>query len=349
MSKTNIIIINAFPKNEEKMLLLTEQITHLKKLNIPILLVSGCSVPEFIENKVDYLLINTENEIIGKDFSNFLRKNEIHDFAFDVISDEQREFWFYWENVNSTITKNIKLGFNLAKLLGYQTAFYTEDDNIWKSGSFDYIKNVLDNLNSGSYKMGGVIGEQIGLGESMFFTTFFFANIEYFTNKFTVPHDLKDWYNVDNIKKYRLNRTYEILFHHFFKDDYNLFYQTKEEFDKILEPKLHNIAFSLNDRRHSEKKLFETFFTVLPTANNEKYLILLNRSDCLKTGTKEYALTAYYDNIHCFTEKIKPLEYRLYRVSDNVKKIKLIIDDFGTIDIDCDINSVINNGLIVNL
>jgi hypothetical protein len=347
-NKSDIIIINAFPNNEEKILLLTEQLMYLRKLNKPILLVSGCPVPEFIENKVDYLLVNTENEIIGKDFPNYLRQNGIHDFAFDVMHNELVEFWFYWANVNSTITKNIKLGFNLAKLLGYETAFYTEDDNIWKDGSFEYINNTLDKLKTNSYKMGGIIGEQVGLGEPMIFTTFFFADIEYFCNKFTVPHNVKEWYDLDNIRKYSLNKTYEILFYHFFKKDRILFYNTKTQFDELLDPNSTKIGLNLNDRRHSEKSLINTFFTILPReGTDEKYLILFNRSDYLKTGRKVYNVDVYYDDMYRVTNTIVPLEYSMYLVPNEIKKVKLIIENYGTLDIDCDNKSVLNNGLFI--
>lgn len=348
-NKSDIIIINAFPNNDDKILLLVEQLMYLKKLNKPILLVSGCSVPEFIQKKVDYLLVNTENEVIGKDYSNYLRQHNIHEFVFDVMEDAPRELWFYWANVNSTITKNIKLGFNLAKLLGYTTAFYTEDDNVWKDGSFDYINNTLSKLKTGDYRMGGVIGEQVGIEQPMIFTTFFFADIQYFCTKFTIPHDAKDWYDLGKIKKYNLNKTYETLFYDFFKNDRTMFYNTKKQFDSLLDGGSTNIGFGLNDRRHSEKSLINTFFTVLPKdGSNEKYLVLFNRSDCLKTGTKVYNVSVYYNDVFQVTTNVNPLEYFMYLLSDDIKKIKLMIKDYGTIDIDCSRESIVNNGLYLN-
>ena len=348
-NKSDIIIINAFPNSDDKILLLTEQLMYLKKLNKPILLVSGCLVPEFIQKKVDYLLINTENEIVGKDYTNYLRQNNIHESVYDVMEDGLREFWFYWANVNSTITKNIKLGFNLAKSLGYTTAFYTEDDNVWKDGSFDYIKNTLDKLKSGEYAMGGIIGNQVGIDQPMIFTTFFFANIEYFCTKFTIPHDVKDWYDLEKIKKYNLNKTYETLFYDFFKKDRNIFYNTKIQFDSLLGGGSDNIGFGLNDRRHSEKNLINTFFTVLPKeGTDEKYLMLFNRSDYLKTGGKIYNVAVHYNDVHQFTNNVNPLEYFMYQIHNSVNKIKLIIKDYGTVDIDCSKESIVNNGLFIN-
>ena len=144
--RNDIVIINAFPNNEEKLMLLVEQLGFLTKLGKPILLISGCAVPEFIEKKVEYLFINTENEVIGKDYSYFLSKNGIHDFAFDFFENDTMRSDFYWSNVNCTIAKNIRLGFYLAKTLGYKYALYTEDDNIWKDGSFAYIEHNLNKL-----------------------------------------------------------------------------------------------------------------------------------------------------------------------------------------------------------
>ena len=158
--KNDIVVINAFPNNEEKLMLLVEQLGHLTKLGKPILLISGCPVPEFIENKVEYLFINTENEVIGKDFSYFLSKNGINNFAFDFFENDYMRTDFYWSNVNCTIAKNIKLGFELAKLLGYKNVFYTEDDNIWKDGSFWYIEHNLNRLKSGEFKVADVMGKQ---------------------------------------------------------------------------------------------------------------------------------------------------------------------------------------------
>ena len=105
--RDNIIIINAFPSNDNKIKMLEEQISYLKKLNIPILVVSGCKVPENIVNEIDYLIINKDNEIIGKDFYYNIYKSEIFDFTYDYISHNNDNIRYYWSNVNSTITKNI--------------------------------------------------------------------------------------------------------------------------------------------------------------------------------------------------------------------------------------------------
>ena len=53
MDKNELIIINAFPKDETKIKMLERQLSYLKQLNLPILIISGCTVPEYLSNQVD--------------------------------------------------------------------------------------------------------------------------------------------------------------------------------------------------------------------------------------------------------------------------------------------------------
>lgn len=218
----NIIITNAFPNNDKKILLLDEQISYLKQLNIPIMVISGCNVPEFIQKSIQYLIINTEDDIIGKDFFYLARQGGLYDVTANIIESNFFRAQIYGENVNSTITKNIKLSFNLAKQLGYKTAFYTEDDNIWKTGSFFYINNLFDSINNNYYKMSGVLGVMLGVDTNMLFTTFFSADINYFCEHFILPENKQDWYDINQISKFKLHRPYEEVWFKLFENQISM-------------------------------------------------------------------------------------------------------------------------------
>ena len=342
--RDNIIIINAFPSNDNKIKMLEEQISYLKKLNIPILVVSGCKVPENIVNEIDYLIINKDNEIIGKDFYYNIYKSEIFDFTYDYISHNNDNIRYYWSNVNSTITKNIKIGFNLAKTLGYKSAFYTEDDNIWKLGSFNYINENLNALSNG-YKISGVIGEFVEKEYPIIFTTFMFADVMYMCENFTLPDTKDEWYDLDNIKKYKLNLAYEAVVYHLFKDKLNLIYNTIDSCNKLIESKDDCIQWGINDRRHSEKNLIDTFFTIIPTnTTDEKKLLLHNQSFYLKEGAKNYNIKIYYDDVFFDTVDLEPYTYNVRSMVDGVKEVKLIISGYGEKIIKCD-HTINYNGI----
>lgn len=280
--KDKIIIINAYPKGLKKIGLLTEQISYLKKLNIPILLVSGCEVPEFIQKEIDYLIINTENERIEKDFYYDVKNAGIHDITYEYLDGNSYEIILYSANVNSTITKNIKLGFNLAKQLGYKRAFYTEDDNIWKDGSFNYINELYEAVDNDNYKISGVLGKVGDINTNMIFTTFFCADINFFLIKFIIPHEKKDWYNLDNIKKHALHRTYEEVFYNLLIDDLSFFYDTSDSFTNELiqnnPENQSNVAWGVYKRYDDINYILNTYFVVLPTSDNKKTLFLYNKN-----------------------------------------------------------------------
>lgn len=192
MVKDELIIINAFPKDETKIKMLERQLSYLKQLNLPILIISGCTVPEHITNQVDYVIINTENELLDRDWTHKIVTSGFKTYVFDSMETDNLWAKFYWPNVNSTITKNIQLAFKTAYFLGYKTVFYTEDDNIWKEESFDYINENINVLKSNQYKLATVLGIQLPADYFIFFTTFFFANVEFMFNNFTLPNSKKE-------------------------------------------------------------------------------------------------------------------------------------------------------------
>ena len=76
--------------------------------------------------------------------------------------------------------------------------------------------------------------------------------------------------------------------------------------------------------------------------------MLFNRSDYLKTGGKIYDVAVHYDDAYQFTNNVNPLQYFMYPIHNSVNKIKLIIKDYGTVDIDCSKESIVNNGLFID-
>ena len=213
-SKEEIVIINAIPNSPDKAEMLRKQIYYFSKLNLPILVVSGCDIPQDILPTIDYHIVNTDNEKIDKDYSNKMHEAGLTDLAcdFDIINDFV--FNFYWSTVNSTITKNIKLGFNMAKILNYKRAIYTEDDNIFKDGSFYFLEENMNAIR-GDYKFASWKGF-MRPDMPMLCTAFFFADIDFLCDSLTIPHMKDDWYDVETTKKYHFHKPYEYVFYQFF-------------------------------------------------------------------------------------------------------------------------------------
>lgn len=59
----NCILINSYPNNDHRQNLLREQIKLLKSINLPIILCSGCEIPNDIVKEVNYVVINKNKRI----------------------------------------------------------------------------------------------------------------------------------------------------------------------------------------------------------------------------------------------------------------------------------------------
>ena len=349
-----LIIINAIPINEEKIAMLDKQLSYLKKLGMPIMIVSGCDVPPKIAEQVNYIVVNKDNEIIDKDYSTKMYRAGLHDLAYDHSILGDYLCLFYWKNVNSTITKNIKLGFNTAKLLGYERAFYTEDDNIFKDGSFYFLLENINALRSGVYKMAGWTGN-LDVDKPMICTAFFFANIDWMVSNFTLPHQKEEWYDYDTTVKYHLHRPYEYVFYKLFESKLESdFYDSRDRYIELEKNNLSNslMEFGKSNRRFSEKNLVETFFTILPIDNVEgrpKLLVLNNTTYHLPVGGKDYIINVFYDNIFQKTVFLNSASWMYDFVPQNIKTVKLDIDGYGIRYLDTDDNLICNNGHVIQL
>ena len=341
MVKNNIIIISTFPNTLEKISFLQEQLYYFSKLKIPILVISGCDIPAHLNFMIDYLIINKENEKIEKDF--------MYKCIHELNLDNTAVLWVnlhpvflsvYTHSMNSTITKNIKLALKMAKNLGYKNVFFTEDDNVFKDGSFDFIKKQFDILNEEKIKL--ITARGILNGSDMLYITYFFANLDFILEKYTIPHDKKDWYIAENIIKYDLNKAYEILFYNLFKNDMDKFLNINDELIRLRESG--HIDDGKSTRLTNEKWILDNIMNVFVDKNKNKYLILLNMS--YQYGNKEHRIQVYFDNNLSADKTIVPSEYFISELGHDVKQVRIKVDDVLDKTIDVDYELVKFNGLL---
>ena len=347
MDKKEIIIINGFPNNGRKIKILEEQITYLKQLNLPILMVSGCDVPPHISNLLDYVIINKENEVLGKDYQYYLQSKEVgNEDKGDYMWTSLANHWvkLFTPNVNCTITKNIKLAFTTAKHLGYTSAFYTVDDNVFRGESLDWIRTNLNRLSE--YELVSVNVDMDQVDYFMLFSTFFFTNLDFFISKFNVPSSAKDWWDIDNINKYSLSKVYEGIFADAFKDDLSKIFTPRDEFDQLIEKQL--VGWNLVTRYQNENYLIDTTFTIVPDAEGTKYLVLYNFSRYLIEGQKTYTIDVYYDNEYIGSPYLAVAEaYTYMPVPEHVQEVRLNIHGYGEKIIKTSREDIKYNGLAI--
>jgi hypothetical protein len=138
---------------------------------------------------------------------------------------------------------------------------------------------------------------------------------------------------------------YEAVVFNLFKNQLNLINNTEQSFSRLIKNGSELMEWGINDRRHTEKNLIDTFLTVMPTnINDDKILVLHNKSHYLKSGSKDYEIKIYYDDVLIDTVNLQLYTYNVRPVIGNVKEIKLIIDGYGEKIIKCD-HTINYNGI----
>ena len=342
--KKNIIIINTFPNTEIKQKLLTEQVNNLNKLGYPILLISGCEIPKHITDIVDFYFINKVTNIIGKDFTYKLFESELNPATswFDI---GDKKIFCYSSHCHSTIAQNIVVGFEIAKSLGFTTALYAEDDNIFNEGSFDLINNSLNKINKNESKMCGIQWNKNYIYDIVY-TTFFITDITFLLEIFKIPTNKDDWYDMEIAKKYKLYKTFEGSFNDFLMPHIDDFHNISEEvFSLQKEGQLQTNTIT---RYQNENFLIDVFMTILLSSENVKTMFLINKTNYLPSGQKLYNIKIYYDdNFEYDVELQCDGHYYVNHIPDYVKEVKLSIDGYGEKTLSTDIDIIKYNGKIV--
>jgi uncharacterized membrane protein len=342
--KKNIIIINTFPNTEIKQKLLTEQVNNLNKLGYPILLISGCEIPKHITDIVDFYFINKVTNIIGKDFTYKLFESELNPATswFDI---GDKKIFCYSSHCHSTIAQNIVVGFEIAKSLGFTTALYAEDDNIFNEGSFDLINNSLNKINKNESKMCGIQWNKNYIYDIVY-TTFFITDIPFLLEIFKIPTNKDDWYDMEIAKKYKLYKTFEGSFNDFLMPHIDDFHNISEEvFSLQKEGQLQTNTIT---RYQNENFLIDVFMTILLSSENVKTMFLINKTNYLPSGQKLYNIKIYYDDNFEYDVALQcDGHYYVNHIPDYVKEVTLSIDGYGEKTLSTDIDIIKYNGKIV--
>jgi hypothetical protein len=198
-----------------------------------------------------------------------------------------------------------------------------------------------------------VLGTQENSIDRMIFTTFFFADVDFFCEKFIIPINAVDWYDINLIKKYHLHKSYEHIFYKLFEEYLNLFYNSADEFDNSLlelnPNNRKNLAWGIHDRRNCEKNLLKTYFTIVPCANGNKNLVLSNQTHHLQSGIKSYSIKINFDGEYKTNVLLAPHMYYILEVPNETKFVNLEIDDYGVLDLNNSTEKVNHNGIFMYL
>jgi|688.fasta_scaffold251294_2 hypothetical protein len=344
----NAVLINAYPINEKKQQILERSVKNFKKLGLPIIVVSGCDIPIHISKDIDYYIINREKLVLNKSYlktcNDLLGKS--NDLACLTFQMNNLQAWVYYSNHNVTIARNTKMVFEFAKSIGFENVFYTEDDNVFNESSFDSINQHLEMLNKNDgIKFISSWGTMVDSNTPMLFSCLFFSNINFFLEHFKIPTTVEEWYNSENIIKYKLNRAYEESLHECFLPVKDQTHNYISEYSRLIESK--SADLNLTSRYEDLNWRVNTTFTVLKEFNGSRLFFVAYNFVVTTSTNKEIHLRVVKDGTTIFDNVMGPYCWYCEDVT-NANKISFYVDGCLVKDIDLnDIESIENNGTII--
>jgi hypothetical protein len=251
----------------------------------------------------------------------------------------------FGSHMNVTICKNIKLSFKMAQMLGYKNAFYTEDDNIFKPGSFDLIREFFSQLDNNQYKLISVIGDLSD--NKCIYTTFFATNIDFLLEKFTIPDTKEGYYDDDNIVKYRLNKPLEVSFYHILQDNIHEIRSIEVELNNLISQ---NYAECNKSQRNTTREwVYDNLGKILVKENKRKYIVAHNVSYCIPEELREtFRVEIYFDDILVSKETLPPHVAFYAPMSNDVKKVRVKVLDKFERELDTDYDTIKYNGIFLS-
>lgn len=177
-----ILIVDAFFHDEYCLTTFNSYLEQVKKLGIPIMLVTNSKFDQSLTDKVDYILYDSNNRLFRKEYK------DIGHIVFYWINDE-----YYislgtpaYQRHGLSVLSNLYHTTNLAKSLGYTHFYRIEYDCVLDN--MENIKSIVDEVYNTNTK--GMI--HINEEKYVSFQIWYF-DLEYFTKYFSVINNENDY------------------------------------------------------------------------------------------------------------------------------------------------------------
>ena len=183
----NIVIISSYANTEEKLDILKNYILQIKKSKYDILLISRLPVPPNIIELVNYCFYDKENFLLP------IEKSPVTWFA-----DDKEYINLYSYRHGYILTKNISIGLNFAKSLGYTNFIFSDYDTVITDEGVHMFKSIYDILQNTNKKIFVFkLNNQLYNKYNIIYRTIFFAgNIDFYLNNIRVVKSYDEWCTV---------------------------------------------------------------------------------------------------------------------------------------------------------
>jgi hypothetical protein len=300
-----LIIISAYPENQQKEDILSKCIDNLKVLEFDILIVSHYPIPSYIQSKVNYCLIDNKNILLPYELT--------------------PKYWFTNNNFNIsinnyghqlTVSTNIKNGIDFATINNYEFFLFTESDNLINELDIKKIDELSFLMFSTNKKM---VFFNHFVENSPIYETLIFGGIpSYYQENIKLPLKVEDVSNNTDFNNVSLEK---ILYKQANKKDDYLLIETDSK-SYFNNSSLNRITHDYNVEIIGSNSNDNLVLWINNSANDKKITFIINGETELILGPKGwyYCFKQIGESVNITIYDNEVLSYKNFVITNEQKK-----------------------------
>ena len=314
-----LIIISAYPENQQKEDILSKCIDNLKVLEFDILIVSHYPIPLHIQSKVNYCLIDNENILLPYELT--------------------PKYWNINNNFNVsinnyghqlTVSTNIKNGIDFASINNYEFFLFTESDNLIDKLDIKKIDELSFLMSSTNKKM--VFFNHLVENSPIYETLIFGGIPSYYQENIKLPLKVEDVSNNPDFNGLSLEK---ILYKHADKKNDYLLIETDSK-SYFNNSSLNRITHDYNVEIIGSNSNDNLVLWINNSANDKKITFIINGETELILGPKGwyYCFKQIGESVNITIDDNEVLSYKNFVITNEQKKnyIKKGMITFNTLN-----------------
>lgn len=265
------VIIDAFLTSQDKEELLVSCINSVRNLGNDVILVSHCTIPEYILDMVDYHIYDKDNTFNDNHVYSYKRRDDVE---VRINIKKSHEF---------PIIRSMRSSISFAKAMGYEFLYFTEFDHIYSESDITKIKSLEHQMVSENkdYIIFQPIDAIFGDIRGVYYETCFFGvKVDKFLDIFNsyFPTDIED-YNE------RFSKRFPNCLEYFF---YEMMVPHRDKMILIE----NYVKLYLEDSQINVSSYQHTKCLILTSASGKDYLYMCNENTSL------YQFRVWIDGVH---------------------------------------------------
>ena len=146
MEKHKIIIIDIFLDTDYKIKIFEKTLDSIKKLNLPIMVISNYNVPDYLINQFDYFIYSKENLLFTDSYDSYDKSHVSFNHNSKEINFRYEKMFDLKQVYGLSVLSNIHKCTTFAEKLGYKKYIRIEWDFVIIENEYEIIKKMIDDF-----------------------------------------------------------------------------------------------------------------------------------------------------------------------------------------------------------